>query len=71
MVEFTEGTDVPPLASRTAEQLSSDDADLRAAISNLAGLVAGHRRLPELLAEVATFAVRAIPGADGAGVSRC
>jgi GAF domain-containing protein len=69
MVEFTEGTDVPPLASRTAEQLSSDDADLRAAISNLAGLVAGHRRLPELLAEVATFAVRAIPGADGAGVT--
>jgi hypothetical protein len=42
---------------------------LRAGIGNLAGLVADHRRLPELLAEVAGFAVRAIPGADGAGVT--
>jgi GAF domain-containing protein len=69
MVEFTENTDGPPLGSRTSEQLSADGADLLAAISNLAGLVADHRRLPELLAEVATFAVRAIPGADGAGVT--
>jgi GAF domain-containing protein/ANTAR domain-containing protein len=69
MVEFTENTDRSPLGSRTLEQLSADDADLRAAIGDLAGLVADHRRLPELLAEVATFAVHAIPGADGAGVT--
>ena len=42
---------------------------MRAGIGNLAGLVADHRRLPELLAQVAAFAVRAIPGADGAGVT--
>ncbi|MGO9508374.1 MAG: GAF and ANTAR domain-containing protein [Mycobacterium sp.] len=69
MVESTEDTDAAPLGLRTSEQLSANDADLRAAISNLAGLVADHRRLPELLSEVATFAVRAIPGADGAGVT--
>ncbi|MDT5222581.1 MAG: hypothetical protein QOF15_4686 [Mycobacterium sp.] len=69
MVEFTEDADGPPPRSRTPEQLSADDEDLQAAISNLAGLIAGHRRLPELLAEIAKFAVRAIPGADGAGVT--
>ena len=65
MVELTEDGD----GARTAEQLISDDADLRAGIGSLAGLVGDHRRLPELLTEVATFAVRAIPGADGAGVT--
>jgi GAF domain-containing protein len=55
--------------SPTSEQLSADDADLQAGIGDLAGLVAGSLGLPELLAEVATFAVRAIPGADGAGVT--
>jgi len=37
------------------------------AVGDLAGLVAGRRGLPELLAEVSTFAARAIPGADSAG----
>ena len=55
--------------SRTSEQVSADDADLQAGIGGLAGLVAGSLGLPELLAEVASFAVRAIPGADGAGVT--
>lgn len=66
MVDFT---DNPHRAPPGSEQLSVEDADLRAAISNLASLVTNHRRLPELLAEVAAFAVRAIPGADGAGVT--
>ena len=39
------------------------------AIDDLAGLVAGSLGLPELLAEVSAFAVHAIPGADGAGVT--
>ena len=55
--------------SRISEQVSADDADLQAGIANLAGLVAGSLGLPELLAEVASFAVGAIPGADGAGVT--
>jgi GAF domain-containing protein len=65
MVEFTADCD----RTRTSEQVSADDADLQAGIDDLAGLVAGSLGLPELLAEVAAFAVRAIPGADGAGVT--
>jgi GAF domain-containing protein len=65
MVDFTEDCD----RTRTSEQATADDADLQAGIGDLAGLVAGSLGLPELLAEVATFAVRAIPGADGAGVT--
>jgi GAF domain-containing protein len=52
----------------TGDQVSAQDADLRAGIADLAGLVAGSLGLSDLLAEVAAFAVRAIPGADGAGV---
>ncbi|MBJ7289938.1 MAG: GAF and ANTAR domain-containing protein [Williamsia sp.] len=44
-------------------------SDLNAAISDLAGLVADSHDLPGLLAEVAAFAVQAIPGAEGAGVT--
>ena len=65
MAELTADDD----RSRTSEQVSADDADLQAGIGNLAGLVAGSLGLPELLAEVASFAVGAIPGADGAGVT--
>src|SRR5688500_14589986 len=65
MAELTADDD----RSRTSEQTSADEADLQAGIGNLAGLVAGSLGLPELLAEVASFAVRAIPGADGAGVT--
>lgn len=50
------------------ESASSDDANLRAGIADLAGLVSDSRPLPELLAEVAAFAARAIPRADGVGV---
>ena len=65
MAELTAGED----RVRTSEQVSADDADLQAGIGNLAGLVADSLGLPELLAEVAAFAVGAIPGADGAGVT--
>ena len=65
MAELTAGED----RARTSEQVSADDADLQAGIGNLAGLVADSLGLPELLAEVAAFAVGAIPGADGAGVT--
>ena len=69
MTEFTENADGLPSGSLSAQQASADAADLRAGIDDLAGLVAGSLGLPELLAEVSTFAVRAIPGADGAGVT--
>ena len=65
MSELTADNDVP----RTSEQVSADDADLQAGIASLAGLVADSLGLPELLAEVAAFAVGAIPGAEGAGVT--
>lgn len=67
MTGFTEGVESTPVVALTSEQ--ADAADLRAGIGKLAGLVAGTLGLPELLAEVATFAVRAIPGAEGAGVT--
>lgn len=56
-------------STQIAEQAEAEDADLQSGIGALAGLVAGSMGLPELLAEVATFAVRAIPGADGVGVA--
>ncbi len=69
MTEFSENTNGLPSGSLSAQRASADAADLRAGIEDLAGLVAGSLGLPELLGEVSTFAVRAIPGADGAGVT--
>ncbi|MEO6604201.1 MAG: GAF and ANTAR domain-containing protein [Aeromicrobium sp.] len=48
---------------------AAEDADLSESVEGLAGLVSDGGGLPELLAEVASFAVRAIPNADGAGVT--
>lgn len=53
----------------SAEQASADAADLEDSLGQLAGLVADSLGLPELLGKVASFAARAIPGADGAGVT--
>src|SRR5664279_1959503 len=69
MTEFTKHLGDPPDRPLTAEQIIADDADLQAAVDGLAGLVTDSVGLPALLSEVATFAVRAIPGADGAGVT--
>src|SRR5271166_1650555 len=69
MTDFTGDADGLPSGSLSAQQASADAADLRAGIEDLAGLVAGSLGLSELLAEVSTFAVHAIPGADGAGVT--
>jgi GAF domain-containing protein len=69
MTEFTGDIGGARDRALTSEQVIADAADLQAGIDALAGLVAGRLRLPELLAEVSTFAVRAIPGADGAGVT--
>jgi GAF domain-containing protein len=69
MTEFVESVEGAPKRSLTSEQVISDAADLQVGIGALAGLVSDSLGLPELLAEVAAFAVRAIPGADGAGVT--
>ncbi len=50
-------------------QAAVDEADLQTGLAALAGLVTGSIGLDELLNRVANSAVRAIPGADGAGVT--
>ena len=42
---------------------------MRVSLAGLAGLVAGQDSLEHLLTEVATLAMEAVPGADGAGVT--
>jgi len=69
LTQFTEGVPSPPSEPPTPEQVRADAADLQSAIGDLAGLVAGSLGLSELLTEVAAFAVHAIPGAEGAGVT--
>jgi GAF domain-containing protein len=50
--------------------VSVEDAfGLAAGLAGLSGLVAGSGTLEQLLTQVATFTVRAVPGADGAGVT--
>lgn len=62
------GRELPrPELSRA--QIEADEVDLHAGLSGVAGIVAGARDVSEILREVAEFAVRAIPGADGAGVT--
>ena len=46
-----------------------EDDDLTTGLAGLAGLLTGHRSLPETLTHIAEFAVQAIPGAEGAGLT--
>lgn len=55
--------------SASDDQRVSEIADLNAGLGELASLVNGSMGLEQLLAQVATSATRAIPGADGAGVT--
>ena len=48
---------------------AADDQDLMDSLTALAGLSTARLGLEDLLTEVATFAVQAIPGADGAGLT--
>ena len=58
-----------PPASPGPDEAEPDSADLQAGLAGLASLVTGSLGLDELLAQVAVFATKAIPGADGAGVT--
>ncbi|HEY7052255.1 MAG TPA: hypothetical protein VH496_08985 [Mycobacterium sp.] len=49
------------------EQAALDVADLQSSLTDLAGLVTASMGPEDLLARVADFAARAIPGADGSG----
>jgi GAF domain-containing protein len=63
------GPDDSSVPSSTGERVPSGDADLQSSLDDLSALVAGSLGLTDLLGRVATFAARAIPGADGAGVT--
>jgi GAF domain-containing protein len=46
-----------------------NDDDLAVSLTGLSALLTGHRPLDETLTAIAQFAVNAIPGADGAGLT--
>jgi GAF domain-containing protein len=50
-------------------QIEADEVDLHAGLIGVAGIVADAHQVSEILQDVAEFAVQAIPGADGAGVT--
>jgi GAF domain-containing protein len=61
--------EAPELAAVAAGPLDGEEFHLHTAVAALSRLAASRLGLEELLTEVATFAVRAIPGADGAGLT--
>lgn len=54
---------------RSQEERSAEEADLQDSLSGLARLASNHLPLEDLLTRVASYAVQAIPGADGAGLT--
>ena len=56
-------------ANQNEPSTSDEHSDLQESLTSLAGLVNSIYSLEELLGRVATFAVQAIPHADGAGVT--
>jgi len=54
---------------RSAEERSAEEHDLQEGLAGLSRLASNRLDLEDLLTRVATFAVRAIPGADGAGLT--
>lgn len=64
-----EGSPDETLTADDADRRFDEEQDLRTSVASLATLATGSLGLEELLTEVAMFAVRAIPGADGAGLT--
>lgn len=54
---------------RRIRRSDDDDDNLDASLVGLSGLLTGHRPMQETLVHIAEFAVQAIPGADGAGLT--
>jgi GAF domain-containing protein len=69
-VEWSDGDD-PDKASaqRSEDQRSAEERDLQEGLTGLSRLAPNRLGLEDLLTRVATFAVKAIPGADGAGLT--
>jgi len=69
----TPASDAFPLArttdAATQAQLASEEDDLRSSLAALSQLATGQMDLKDVLTRVAEFAVLAIPGADGAGLT--
>jgi GAF domain-containing protein len=63
------GRTTSPDPERSPAQLEADDVDLHTGLGAVARSVAGARGVVDLLGAVAEFAVHAIPGVDGAGVT--
>src|SRR4029450_2150317 len=62
--------DVPDESvEEAAERRSAEDDDLRESLAGLSQLASNRLPLEDLLTQVATYAVQAIPGADGAGLT--
>ncbi len=66
---FSEADDQWPASNRSAAELSAEDAHLVESLRALSGLSTGDMALPALMTKVAEFAVHAIPGAEGAGLT--
>jgi GAF domain-containing protein len=58
-----------PQPALSRAQLEADEVDMHAGLSGVAGIVADARQVGEILSDVAEFAARAIPAADGVGVT--
>jgi GAF domain-containing protein len=67
--EFQPGRLAPPEPELSRAELDEHDADLYAGLTGVAGIVADAKPVTELLQEVAEFAVQAIPGVQGAGLT--
>jgi len=66
------GAEIGPwdeVSGETAERRSAEDEDLRESLAGLSRLASNRLPLEDLLTQVATYAVQAIPGADGAGLT--
>ena len=69
-IGWSDGHDPDETAGqRSAGQRSAEDHDLQEGLAGLSRLAANRLGLEDLLTRVATFAVKAIPGADGAGLT--
>jgi GAF domain-containing protein len=63
------GRPTPVQQELSAAQQEADDVELYAGLRGVAGIVSNARGVVDLLGEVAAFAVQAIPGVEGAGVT--
>lgn len=63
------GRDMPNAPGLSRAQVASDEEDITAALSDLARMVSDVDDVEEVLAQIAGFALIAVPSADGVGVT--